>query len=98
MTSFHLKYDDVTSFNIWSRICALGLAVDWRSDTLFWTDSELRYIMAAKVTGHFHRKHVENVGNAQGIVVDSTMNRYDHDQYGGVSLQQSPLTSFCSVL
>ena len=56
-----------------------GLAVDWRSDTLYWSDSDLQYIMAAKVTGHFHRKHVENTGHAEAIAVDSTLNRFITD-------------------
>ena len=53
-----------------------GLAIDWRSDVLYWSDNDLEYIMAAKVTGHLHRKHVEDTGKAQGIAVDPINNRY----------------------
>lgn len=52
-----------------------GLTIDWRSDVLYWSDNDLEYIMAAKVTGHLHRKHVEETGQAQGIAVDPVNNR-----------------------
>ena len=53
------------------------MTIDWRSDVLYWSDNDLEYIMAAKVTGHLHRKLVEDTGKAQGIAVDPINNRSD---------------------
>ena len=49
----------------------LGMAVDWLTSTLYWTDSELGHIMVCKMDGSFHRILRENLDAPGPIAVDA---------------------------
>ena len=60
-----------------------GLAVDWATDKLYWTDAELRRIGVFDLTNYYYNRELISTGTdsiPRAIVVDP-QNRYDKYQY-----------------
>ena len=60
-----------------------GLAVDWATDKLYWTDTELRRIGVFDLTNHYYNRELISTGTdsiPRAIVVDP-QNRYDKYRY-----------------
>lgn len=59
-----------------------GLAVDWVSRTLFWTDSEMDRIEVASLDGKYRKVIIdENLVNPRAIVVDPTQGYVIRDTF-----------------
>lgn len=47
-----------------------GMAVDWLSDNLYWTDEDLGLIVVSRLGGRFPHILAQNVGRPRGIDVN----------------------------
>jgi len=60
-----------------------GLAVDWATDKLYWTDAELRRIGVFDLTNHYYKRELISTGTGsipRAIIVDP-QSRYVKYQY-----------------
>lgn len=45
------------------------------TNTVFWSDKVLQYIMCSQLTGHYHRIHVDNTVQPKDLTIDQVNKR-----------------------
>ena len=77
----HIAYPPCRFVTVCMFLCGVdGLAVDWATDNLYWTDAELRRIGVFDLTNHYYNRELISTGTdsiPRAIVVD-LQNRYDN--------------------
>ena len=48
----------------------LGIAIDWISDNLYWTDEDLGIVVVSRIDGRYPHMLMTNVGRPRGIDVN----------------------------
>ena len=48
----------------------VGIAVDWLTGNVYWTDAQLGHIMVSRLDGRYHKILLADVGRPKGIAVD----------------------------